>query len=81
MQTSTLLKILSSYNRFWTTGGIEAGIQRDALAQCLRQLNSKEVIVLKGVRRCGKSTLMAQVVQHLLSIGTPGRCQARCRFF
>lgn len=71
MQTALLLKILSAHNSFWTTGNIEAGIQRDALAQCLQQINSKEVIVLKGVRRCGKSTLMAQVIQHLLTIGTP----------
>ena len=48
MQTDTLLKIISSFNRFWTTGNIEAGIQRDALELCLQQLNSKEVIVLKG---------------------------------
>ncbi|MEA2114762.1 MAG: AAA family ATPase [Thermodesulfobacteriota bacterium] len=26
--------------------------------------------MLKGVRRCGKSTLMAQVIHHLLSIET-----------
>lgn len=70
MQTSTLLKILSSHNRYWTTRNIEAGIRRDGLAQCLRQLDSKEVIVLKGVRRCGKSTLMAQVIHHLLSTET-----------
>jgi len=70
MQTDTLLKILTSYNRFWITGDIEAGIQRDALASCLQQLASKEVIVLKGVRRCGKSTIMAQVIQHLLTTNT-----------
>ena len=70
MRTSTLLKILASYNNYWTAGNIETGIQRDALAQCLQQLNSKEVIVLKGVRHCGKSTLMAQVIQHLLATGS-----------
>jgi len=70
MNTDTLFKIISSYNRFWSTGNIEAGIKRDTLALCLRQLDSKEVIVLKGVRRCGKSTIMAQVIQHLLSINT-----------
>ena len=67
MQSSKLYEIISSYNRFWTTGSIEAGIQRDMLPDCLRQLESKEVIVLKGVRRCGKSTLMAQVIQGLLT--------------
>lgn len=62
-------EILLSYNRFWSTGTIEAGIERDILNKCLSQLESKEVIVLKGVRRCGKSTLMAQVIGHLLARG------------
>lgn len=66
MQTTKLYEILSSYNRYWTTGGIDAGIKRDLLPDCLGQLDSKEVVVLKGVRRCGKSTLMAQVIRELL---------------
>ncbi len=67
MQTIKLYEILSSYNRYWTTGDIDAGIKRDILSSCLGQLNSKEVVVLKGVRRCGKSTLMAQVIRELLA--------------
>jgi len=67
MQTTKLYEILSSYNRFWNTGSIEAGIRRDILPACLGQLDSREVIVLKGVRRCGKSTLMAQVIRELLA--------------
>ncbi len=67
MQTAKLYEIISSYNRFWTTGSIDAGITRDLLPSCLRQLDSKEVVVLKGVRRCGKSTLMAQVIRELLA--------------
>jgi len=66
MQTSKLFEILSSYNRYWSTGNIDAGISRDLLSACLGQLDSREVIVLKGVRRCGKSTLMAQVIRELL---------------
>ncbi|MDD3294714.1 MAG: ATP-binding protein [Geobacteraceae bacterium] len=66
MQTSKLFEILSSYNRYWSTGNIDAGISRDLLPACLGQLDSREVIVLKGVRRCGKSTLMAQVIRELL---------------
>lgn len=66
MQTSKLFEIISSYNRYWSTGNIEAGIPRDLLPACLGQLDSREVIVLKGVRRCGKSTLMAQVIRELL---------------
>lgn len=67
MQSAKLYEILSSYNRYWSTGNIDAGIKRDILPACLGQLNSKEVIVLKGVRRCGKSTLMAQIIQELLN--------------
>lgn len=67
MQTAKLYDIISSYNRFWTSGKIEAGIGRDLLPHCLGQLDSKEVVVLKGVRRSGKSTLMAQVIHELLS--------------
>jgi uncharacterized protein len=66
MQTSKLFEIVSSYNRYWSTGNIDAGIPRDLLPACLGQLDSREVIVLKGVRRCGKSTLMAQVIRELL---------------
>lgn len=61
------MEILSSYNRFWNTTTIEAGITRDLLPACLSQLNSKEVVVLKGIRRSGKSTLMAQVIRDLLN--------------
>jgi hypothetical protein len=67
MQTSKLYEIISSYNRFWHTGSIDAGIKRDLLPACLGQLEAKEVVVLKGVRRCGKSTLMAQVIRELLA--------------
>lgn len=67
MQTAKLYEIISSYNRFWSTGSIDAGIERTILPSCLKQLDSKEVVVFKGVRRCGKSTLMAQVIRELLS--------------
>ncbi len=67
MQTTKLYEILASYNRFWNTGSIDAGIKRDILPACLGQLESREVVVLKGVRRCGKSTLMAQVIRELLA--------------
>jgi predicted AAA+ superfamily ATPase len=71
MRSSKLYEIISSYNRYWSTGTIDAGIKRDMLPACLGQLDSKEVVVLKGVRRCGKSTLMAQVIQKLLHQNVP----------
>lgn len=69
MHASKLFEILSTYNRYWSGGGVAAGIERDILPACLGQLDSKEVVVLKGVRRCGKSTLMAQIIKALLAKG------------
>jgi len=69
MNTDNILKILNFQNKFWATGRISAGIERELLRTCLRQRESKEIIVLKGVRRSGKSTLMAQIIQELLQSG------------
>ena len=70
MRDEKILEILNSYNRFWATGKIDAGIPRDLAGRCARQLETKEVLLLRGVRRSGKSTLMAQLILHLLKNGT-----------
>ncbi len=69
MKTAKLLEILTVYNRFWTTGEIDAGIKRHILDRILQQIDSKETIILKGIRRSGKSTLMAQIIRSLLADG------------
>ena len=69
MNTEKIIEILNAYNRFWTRGPIEAGIEREALKGCLRQLETKEIIVIKGIRRSGKSKLMAQIIRRLLQSG------------
>jgi len=40
------------------------------LTDCVGQLETKETVELKGVRRSGKSTLMAQIIRFLLAQGT-----------
>lgn len=65
MNTARLLEILVSYNHFWTTGHVEAGIGRDLLWRCLSQADTKEIVVLKGMRHCDKSTLLAQIMAAL----------------
>jgi hypothetical protein len=62
-------KAWSSYNRFWSGEEIKPGIERDLLRSCLNQVNTKEILVLKGVRRSGKSTLLLQIMQSLLQQG------------
>jgi uncharacterized protein len=69
MEDGKLFEILNSYNRFWATGRLDTGIPRHLLVRCIRQLEQKEVIMLKGVRRSGKSTLMAQMIGALLAKG------------
>jgi len=69
VNSSKILEILSAYNPFWISGAIDAGIPRDLLPACCAQVQSKEVLVLKGIRRSGKSTLMNQVIQELLKTG------------
>ena len=73
MQTTKLFEILTAYNQFWSTGAIDSGIERDLLPSVLNQLESREVVVLKGIRRSGKSTLMAQIIGHLLDNETDPR--------
>ena len=48
MEESKLFEILNSYNRFWATGTIEAGIPREVLARCARELNGKRSYCSKG---------------------------------
>jgi len=69
MEDGKLFEILNGYNRFWATGRIATGIPRDLLVRCIRQLDKKEIVLLKGVRRGGKSTLMAQMIGALLENG------------
>ena len=68
-----LLQILTAYPQSLSTGTFGSVGERDLLPACLKQLDSKEVIVLKGIRRSGKSTLMAQIIDHLLGKGTDSR--------
>jgi predicted AAA+ superfamily ATPase len=69
LRDEKILEILNSYNRFWATGQVDAGIPRDLIGRCARQLETKEALLLKGVRRSGKSTLMAQLIRFLLEQG------------
>jgi uncharacterized protein len=48
MEARKLIEILNSYNRFWATGAVEAGIPREVLARCARELDQKEILCSKG---------------------------------
>ncbi|OPY16725.1 MAG: hypothetical protein A4E74_01696 [Syntrophus sp. PtaB.Bin075] len=69
IESGKIIEILNKYNSYWSTGTISCGIRRDMLDSCTRQLDAKEILLLKGIRRSGKSTLMAQMIGALLEAG------------
>lgn len=65
---STLLKTLKKDN-LWEQE-IDTGIERSLYLNELQQyITRKEILVLKGIRRCGKSTIMRQLMKRLIKQG------------
>jgi len=70
MEKSEIIEGLLSWN-FWQKD-LEAGIsRRPYLEQIRRYLKTDEVVALAGVRRCGKSTILLQVLAELINNGLP----------
>ena len=63
-----LFDILAKWN-FWDKPSIEAGYPRTLHSQILPHIAAPEIIVIKGVRRSGKSTLMLQLMNVLRGRG------------
>ncbi|MCK4389874.1 MAG: ATP-binding protein [Desulfobacterales bacterium] len=64
-----LLRILSEWNLWWETGKVSpelAGKKRQYTAELVSLVEAREVKVLTGVRRSGKSTLFYQLIEWLL---------------
>jgi len=66
----TIKQILTEMNPWWSAGKVStslAGIQRKRYFQQLEEsLNVPEIIVLTGMRRTGKTTIMYQLIQYLI---------------
>jgi len=63
-------EILKRWNPWWVYDKVsknKKGIKRKELNNILKILKTKEIIALTGVRRSGKSTLIYQVIDNLLS--------------
>ncbi|MFH2112486.1 MAG: AAA family ATPase [Candidatus Bathyarchaeota archaeon] len=65
-----LLRILRQHNPWWTTEKVPETLapshRRRDFHVLKESLNTKDILGLIGARRTGKSTLMYQLVQHLL---------------
>jgi len=66
MEKDQILRYLEDWN-FWKIGP-DTGIKRKSyLSKIMSSIKTKEIIVLSGVRRCGKSTLLMQLLDDIIS--------------
>lgn len=69
MEKSEILNILTDWN-FWRRD-VESGITREEPLKKIKTLSeTNEIIVIKGIRRSGKSTLLLQLCADLIRSGT-----------
>jgi uncharacterized protein len=60
---------LNNWNPWWQTKNmpeIFKGIKRDINPLIFKSLKEKEILVFTGIRRCGKTTIMYQIIDYLL---------------
>jgi len=60
--------ILIEQNLHWNKQ-LSSSIRREQLTQLIDYLPLRQVITISGIRRCGKSTLAKQAINHLISSG------------
>ncbi len=66
------INVLERWNPWWVDDRVPSelkGRSRDLLADLVSMMDLDEIITLVGVRRSGKSTLLYQLVDHLLGNG------------
>jgi len=67
MTTDQLLNILNDWNFWHRPIQTMTGYRRHLLKELLNTLIHPEIKVLTGIRRAGKTTLMYQVINHLMT--------------
>lgn len=66
------IKKLGESNPWWLKGAVPIelkGQKREEYSHILKSVNIKEIILLIGIRRAGKSTFMYQMIDFLLATG------------
>ncbi len=59
-------QIILEQNKQWNKEEINTGIKREIISNIEKHIASKSIIVVTGIRRCGKSTLLKQIIKELL---------------
>ena len=66
-------RALNIQNRHWTQGRYENYLDRKIFEVVLKRFALKEMLVLTGIRRSGKSTIFKMIINHLIESGVhPG---------
>ena len=72
MDKTKILEILNDWN-YWTKE-LPVTVMRESYGDKIAEYIEKdEVVVIKGVRRCGKSTLMINQIKRLMEKGLPAK--------
>ncbi|MGI6393438.1 MAG: ATP-binding protein [bacterium] len=62
-------RALNIQNRHWTQGRYENYFDRELLEVALKRFTLKEMLILTGIRRSGKSTIFKMIINYLLESG------------
>ncbi len=60
-------KFIIEQNSHWQKGALEAGFFREEMKGLVKYTNIRQIIALVGIRRCGKSTIVKQLINFLLA--------------
>jgi uncharacterized protein len=58
--------VIVDQNPHWDATSYDSGVPRDILTNIKKNFDLPYVISIVGVRRCGKSTLVKQIINHLI---------------
>ncbi|MFZ3074187.1 MAG: ATP-binding protein [Minisyncoccales bacterium] len=64
-------QLLVEQNRQWRGGLLEAGFERGITNDLMGYVSIKHIVALLGVRRCGKSTVLKQIINRLIGQKVP----------
>lgn len=59
-------KYIEGQNKHWQGKKPESGFLRQVAEEIFKLIPAKQIIALTGVRRCGKSTILKQIINYLI---------------
>lgn len=70
-----MIELIKQWNLWWTTGEVKENrkkiLREEIIAELLPLLDQREILVISGIRRCGKSTILYQLIDALLNKKVP----------